>query len=412
MLKGEESNRLIVTNTGDVTATDGSAGGIFYYNTGEIKYADLTNTGTVNGKETLDGGHGGLFGINTGTITYSTLTNGGTVEGGNNVGGLIGKNSGAVQYSSLKNEYGAIVSGIGSNVGGLIGYNTGEIIGGRIDDSGKDLGLYTYKIYNNGEVTGATNVGGLIGNNAVEGNKTGSLIAGYNTGVVTGSGENVGGIAGTNAGIIDQVFNTVMTLDKNGKVVDGAISGVTNVGGIVGSNTGNGTLTNAYNTTDVESSGTKGNIVGENSGTVENVYATNDSGTLFGKIASTVAEAIKNAYSFSDDDNDKTKQGITFIAGNGRNNKNSYGGFSISGKADEETTWRIYEGYNTPLLKVFLTDASYSGDSEFVYNASQQGINEPSKITAADERQAYNNVNSLLQNLTQKNAGSYSVWSS
>ena len=203
-----------------------------------------------------------------------------------------------------------------------------------------------------------------------------------------------------------------MTLDKNGKVVDGAISGVTNVGGIVGSNTGNGTLTNAYNTTDVESSGTKGNIVGENSGTVENVYATNDSGTLFGKIASTVAEAIKNAYSFSDDDNDKTKQGITFIAGNGRNNTNSYGGFSISGKADEETTWRIYEGYNTPLLKVFLTDASYSGDSEFVYNASQQGINDPSKITAADERQAYNNVNSLLQNLTQKNAGSYSVWSS
>ena len=455
-----EITRLQVTNNGTVEATDGTAAGIVYEHDGNIMHADLINTGEVKGNTggTAGGGAehgsgglfgivkegsiisdaalinrgtvtvtegdtsstGGVIGINHGKITNSTLINetaggeGGVVEGGENTGGLIGKNTGDITYSSLINRVGAEVSGT-ENVGGLIGYNTGEIIGGRIDDSGKDLGLYTYKIYNNGEVTGATNVGGLIGNNADEkatNGKQGSLIAGYNTGVVTGSGENVGGIAGTNAGIIDQVFNTVMTLDKNGKVVDGAISGVTNVGGIVGSNTGNGTLTNAYNTTDVESSGTKGNIVGENSGTVENVYATNDSGTLFGKIASTVAEAIKNAYSFSDDDNDKTKQGITFIAGNGRNNKNSYRGFSISGKADEETTWRIYEGYNTPLLKVFLTDASYSGDSEFVYNASQQGINDPSKITAADERQAYNNVNSLLQNLTQKNAGSYSVWSS
>ena len=434
VLNNDDANdRLVIVNTEKVTAHEGGAAGIFYTNKGIINNVEIRNEGMIDGTGNSGNASGGLFGTNSGSITNSILTNTGTVSGTTDTGGLIGNNSGEVDKgstlsnrgtvtgventgglfgtntnnvtnSSLINEVGGIVTGTGENVGGLIGKNTGTITGGRNEADTK----YEHKIYNNGTVSGATNVGGLIGNNAVEGDKTGSLIAGYNTGVVTGSGENVGGIAGTNAGIIDQVFNTVMTALGTGEKV----SGNNNVGGIVGKNEAGATLSNAYNTTDVESVGTKGNIAGENSGTVENVYAMNDSGRLFGKITSAVADTIKNAYSFSDDDEGKTEQGITFIAGNGRNNKNSYGGFSISGKADEETTWRIYEGYNTPLLKVFLTDASYSGDSEFVYNASQQGINDPSKITAADERQAYSNVNSLLQNLTQKNAGTYSVWSS
>ena len=399
LLKGEESNRLIVTNTGDVTATDGSAGGIFYYNTGEIKYADLTNTGTVNGKETLDGGHGGLFGINTGTITYSTLTNGGTVEGGNNVGGLIGKNSGAVQYSSLKNEYGAIVSGIGSNVGGLIGYNTGEIIGGRIDDSGKDLGLYTYKIYNNGEVSGATNVGGLIGNNAVEGDKTGSLIAGYNTGVVTGSGKNVGGIAGTNAGTIDQVFNTIMTgVDNLGATLFGAVTGENNVGGIIGSNTGK--LTNAYNTTGVTGTTNIGNIVGKNTDTVENVYATNETGTLVGDGNAT------DSYSFSEADNEK--EGIIVIEPAAKNKQGSYEQFDFTGGSGTPAVWKIYEGKNgqeangTPLLKVFLTNAEYSGETSFTYNGKNQGLSLDG--VTVDEEKLSDVAKTLLSALEGKNA--------
>ena len=77
------------------------------------------------------------------------------------------------------------------------------------------------------------NIGGLIGNNA----DSGSLTAGYNTGAINASGStNVGGIAGSNAGTIDQVFNTVMT--ENGQ--NQTITGGTNVGGLVGYNEAHG----------------------------------------------------------------------------------------------------------------------------------------------------------------------------
>lgn len=79
VLQGAASNRLTVTNEGNVTAEDGGAAGIFYANTGNISYADITNTGTVTGGSEPDSVTGGLFGTNSGEITNSTLTNTGIV---------------------------------------------------------------------------------------------------------------------------------------------------------------------------------------------------------------------------------------------------------------------------------------------------------------------------------------------
>ena len=431
LLIGEsDENRLKVTNTNTVTATDGSAGGIFYENEGEgeIKYADLTNSGTISGTKnestgglfgvntgnitystltnsgTVTGGKntGGLIGENTGTITNSTLTNSGTVEGGDNTGGLFGSNTGDATKSSLINEYVAKVTG-GENTGGLIGKNTGTIIGGRNDA----YTMYVHKIYNNGTVIGATNVGGLIGYNADEsgttGGKRGSLTAAYNTGLVYvadgGSGENVGGIVGTNAGAISSVFNTVMTAEGSGEI----IRGTTNVGGIVGSNSG--TLTDAYNTTNVEATGTKGNAVGSNSGTVTNVYATNTDGKLIGEGTGTV----ETSYSFSKEDEDK--ENISVIAEANRNDEDSYNSLQNAKDEDGNDVWKFYDGYNTPLLKVFLTKAEYKGDSEFTYNGTAQGLVD-NNIDAADGLVAYRNENSLIQNFQNTNAGDYALWSS
>lgn len=378
LLKGTEDNRITVMNKGTVTATDGGAGGIFHHNNkGDIEYANLTNTGTVIG--TGQESTGGLFGINSGNISHSTLTNSGTVEGGTNTGGLIGKNSGDVSFSSLINEYSAEVTG-GNNTGGLIGYNTGTLTGGR-GTGANGMTLYKYQIYNNGAVSGTDNVGGLIGHNAEDG----ALYAGYNTGAVKGN-DSVGGIAGQNDGSVSSVFNTIMTgLNEDGTTKYGAVTGKTNVGGLVGFNAG--TLTDGYNTTGVESGGTKGNIAGSNSGEVENVYATNNDKN--GMLIGTGNGTVTNGYNY-----DETKKDSA-----------SYEGFFEDGN----DAWRLYEGYSTPLLRVFLTDAKYEGSTnQFTYNANMQGIKDLQKVTAADGlngSQISSIAEVLLTALEQKNAG-------
>ena len=382
-----------IENSGTVIATAGGAAGIIYENTRDL------------GKEGIE-----LTLVNSGKVVgFATNKNHGT-------GGLIGVNSGTITNASLISTVKSAVTG-GWNTGGLIGYNTGEITGGRADNETNGLGYYAYKIYNNGEVTGTQNVGGLIGNNAADG----KLIAGYNTGRVTGvtadtstfdinsitlpedvkmpegtelkdtkdgKGENVGGIAGTNAGILDQIFNFVMMKDKDDKV-----SGVSNTGGVVGSNEQGGELTNAYNATVVKATGNgglKGNAVGLNEGTITNVYAANADGNLIG---SSNGGTATNAYTFIADD---TAQGAKVVSGDGQKQAVSYGGFNF------DDTWKIYEGYGTPLLKVFLTEAKYGGETGIMQTGRPVGL-PISGVTAGDGLEAYNANNSLLVAL--KNAG-------
>ena len=454
----DDNERLKITNTGSVSAIQGGAAGIFYSNNisgtegdtnaNAINNVDITNSGTVTGGTDEKSVTGGLFGINSGNITNSTLSNTGVVTGGGTVGGLIGENTGNATGSAFTNE--GIVEGntnvgglfgtnsgnfstsslintvnaqvIGTqNVGGLIGTNTGTIIGGRneakeTDEDGnvtaeKDS-YYKYQVYNNGTITvtgSGSNIGGLIGNNADEtamGGKKGSLTAGYNTGAINASGSiNVGGIAGSNAGIIDEVFNTVMTADGQNQIITGG----TNVGGLVGNNSG--TLSNAYNTTEVKGNANVGTIIGNNAtNNVSNVYNTWD--TENSKLISK-GNSADNAYNI-----DSNKQ-------------TDYSGL------DFNDTWKIYEGNSNPLLKVFLTnltikDINNEGTSlkEFlnlVYNGKEQDLNikaliDNGFIVVPDEEalKAYYNTlisdsnlgeSYLLDNTDgQKTAGSYNNW--
>lgn len=390
----DENDKLTLSNAGVVKATDGSAGGIFYENKDAMNWVELVNSGTVDGGSQSD--TGGIFGVNSGSAENSVFTNSGTVNGAGDVGGLFGSNSGGFKNSSLFATIDAKVTGTGNNVGGLIGYNTGTITGGRKDADGNDLGLYTYKVYNNGSVEGANNVGGLIGYNADETDNNGTkgyLYAGYNTGVVTATGNNAGGIVGNNEGTVSTVFNTIMTF-VNGEVQEGEVNGQSNVGGLIGMNSG--TLSDAYNTTGVKATAgdVAGNAVGENAtgGTVSNVYATNATDS---KLIGDGIEAV-NGYNLAADDGE-AKMGA------------SYNGFNISDKASDETIWRIYEGYSTPLLRVFLTDASYNGeDNQFTYNADMQGIKDLDNVRAADGlngSEISNIAKVLLTALEQKNAG-------
>lgn len=360
-------------NSNEGTVIGGSyVGGVIGKNDAAIGSKDsaqvgITNEGTVIATK---GGAGGLIGENNAAITNTVMINRGEVHGNNTAndnsgtGGIIGVNMGDITYSSLINEVTGTVTGT-NNVGGLIGVNKADITGGRYTVTGEDAGMYINKIYNNGVINVGTykdedgdgkyvfyeqagsNIGGLIGNNTTENGKTGSLTAGYNTGAINASGStNVGGIAGSNSGTIDQVFNTVITADgKN----TGTITGGTNVGGLVGNNSG--TLSNAYNTTGVTGDYKFGNAVGNNTGEITNIYASNTTGILIG--AGYENGKVYNAYSFVSDD--KSATGV--ITGDAQKESDSYEGFDFD--TDGSGIWKNYDGYSNPLLKVFLTKAYY-----------------------------------------------------
>ena len=444
--------RLQITNTGNVSAETGGAAGIFYNNNitgGEdetnanaINNVDIINSGTVTGGTDAYSITGGLFGINSGNITNSTLTNTGVVTGGGTVGGLIGTNSGSASgsvftndgivegedkvgglfginsgsfnTSSLINTVNAQVTGK-REVGGLIGVNSGNIEGGRLEANGTN-GYYKYQIYNNGTINvteEGTYIGGLFGTNS------GEVKAAYNTGVINaGQSSNVGGIAGVNeqGGKLDQVFNTVMTgVDDEGNTVYGTITGKDNVGGLVGTNSG--TLSNAYNTTDVSGTTNVGNAVGRNeaNATVNNVYDVNNTGNRL------IAENNGNVTgSYSGNEADKKTTGITYVAEGDKLKEDSY-----KDSLNDADTWKFYDGNSNPLLKVFLTDVEIKVDvdeiNEYinnVYNGNAQAITDEDidkliaagAITAPDNFEAYNNAKELINSISHTNAGEYSDW--
>lgn len=444
LYNANDNERLQITNTGSVSATEGGAAGIFYNNniTGSqggtnanaINNADITNSGTVTGGTGEDSVTGGLFGYNSGNITNSTLTNTGTVTGGGTVGGLIGINTGNIEDSSLKNLADITVNGNVKDVGGLIGKNTGTITGGRNEEEHDADGnvtaeadsYYKYQIYNNGTITvngNGSNIGGLIGNNADEltiqdenGNygKKGSLTAGYNTGAINAeSSTNVGGIAGSNSGTIDQVFNTVMTADGNGQ----AITGGDNVGGLVGNNATGGELSNAYNTTDVIGTTNVGNAVGTNSGTISSVFdVTNEGNTLVGAGSGTVTGSYTSA---AKEESADGTNGITYISSDKKNDKESYTSLT------DDSIWKFYDGNQTPLLSVFLTDVNikvdvdkineyinnvYSGDAQAITDEDIDKLIAEGAITAPDNFTAYQNAKELIESISHTNAGGYSDW--
>ena len=353
-------------NAGTVTALAGGAGGIFGTFSGSIVNSYLENKGTVTGYG--DGGTGGIATASSGAVEDSVLVNSGAVcnDGGSNVGGIFGINSGSISRSSLINQYGGQVSGR-DNVGGLFGASSGAVTGGRSGDGG----YYSYRIYNNGHISGRDNVGGLAGVNS------GAFTAAYNTGSVQASGSNAGGIAGMNGGVLDQVFSSIMTEDG----LNAAVSAAASAGGIAGSNLAGGVITNAYSTGGVTGSGA-GALAGVNNGVISKAYG-------YGRLIGGGAEADR---------------GFSIDGGGGWKQLAAYEGFG--------SEWKNYDGYTTPLLRVFLTGVSgYGGSPALVYNGRRQQLDIGAlQVRAADNLQAYANNNSLIVSAAHKDAGVYSGW--
>lgn len=404
-ITGTAEQSVGIVNSGTVIALAGGAGGIIGENSADITHVIMKNEGEVHGNASIEGskeenGTGGIIGVN--------------ADGAN------------ISNSSLMNRVNGNVSGV-ANVGGIIGINHGVITGGR--DANNNY--YKYQIYNNGTIQAGSynatngtitafageNIGGLLGNNS------GTLTAGYNTGVVKAEqSSNVGGIAGTNSGTLDQVFNSVVTVtktetgatDANGRKLynytytdGGAISGASNVGGIVGSNTAEGQLSNAYSTTAVAGNSNVANIVGSNAGQVSNIYGYAANRNT--NVTNVNGGTVRNSYIIKEDGT---------LAENGKDAK-KLDSYDFDNK---DTTWKLYDKRTNPLLKVFLTKVTVDGDLQkgWVYDATNHldihgWINSGKLKTndaANDAFAAYNNNNSLLQGEELKNVGTgtYSSW--
>ena len=174
----------------DVVGVD-AVSGLVGYNYGAVIASETT--GEVSG----DDGVGGLVGENDGTITrsrsFATATPAPQPPACSpppcisisfdfpGIGGLVGVNRGDITSSYAT---GAVD---GYPAGGLTGYNGGTIVSS----------------YATGPVTG-TIVGGLVGRN---GFGPGRIYASYATGSVSG-GLDVGGLVGTNDGLIDSSYAT------------------------------------------------------------------------------------------------------------------------------------------------------------------------------------------------------------
>ena len=217
-----------------VSASNGAQlGGLVGTNGGTIRNSSFS--GTVTDKDYA--GAGGLVWLNTasGQIINSYST--GDVIGlkAMTLAGLVLWNEGAISGSSAS---GSVTSTENSeHNGGLVGWNKAT---GTITNS-----------YATGNVIGGGGAGGLVGENEAGGQVTNSYATGNVGTNGTGAGTYSGGLVGTNAGSLANVYST------------GSVTGLYNNGGLVGLN--GGSIANAY-ASGIVTGGESGGLIGRHSG--------------------------------------------------------------------------------------------------------------------------------------------------
>ena len=227
--------------------------GFFGYNGGKI-----SNVGILNSYFCGFSRVGGVCGYNSSTITncYNKGVVDGTADAAGSFGGVCGCNLGI-----LTNCYNTGIVKGQSFVGGVSGDNNKTIT----------------NCYNTGIVSGQSYVGGIDGDNS------GTITNCNNEGKVSGTEDSVGGVSGDNNKTITNCYNTgivsgqsyvggVNGYNKNGTIINcyttGEVNGTgSHVGGVIGMNLSNGTITNCYYDITVYT----GAAIGTNSGTTTKI---------------------------------------------------------------------------------------------------------------------------------------------
>lgn len=273
-IKDSVANSAVTSSAGDANAL----GGVIGINYGSNAEADVVESlGIVNGK---------YKGVNASEEIVVRATE--------NIGGIAGVSYNGATISNAYNE--AHISG-SNGVGGIVGY------------SGVGNG-YTGA---NNTITNAVNAGSIIGSsegltNTKAVHNTGGLVGNSqysdisnarNTGAISGE-SNVGGMVGTNG-----AESILKNVTNDGSA---AIEGKTNVGGIAGVNAGyiNAEESQLINNGTIYGNNTVGGIAGLNTGTIKNtnsnitLYATGKDAMYFGGVAGRNEGTITSATNTGD----------------------------------------------------------------------------------------------------------------
>lgn len=223
-----------------------------------------------------NGDYVGLFGAISKEASILNLSIKGSVCGLTNVGGIVGLNQGRIENCENRCTVLSAQDATAMNIGGICGHNIGTIINS----------------YNFVRVSGSgANVGGIAGINAVDG----KIEKCFNTGNVESKYYSVGGIAGNNDAEISECFNNA------------SVKGYSTIGGISGSCTATGIIENCYNTSVITASyNMAGGISGTSEGAIYNSYNCADivagsyAGAICGYVANTDTTIIDSCFFSSD----------------------------------------------------------------------------------------------------------------
>ena len=229
------------------------------------------------------------------------------------------------------------------NVGGLVGENLGTI---------SDCSA-------TGDVTGSgVNVGGLVGVNKNKGSTNATISACYATGNVTGRGTWVGGLVGQNSsGTISACYAT------------GNAHGDNNVGGLVGLND-SGTISACYATGNASGERSIGGLLGgSNGGTIRACYATGDAnGSTFaigGLVGGSRGVTISACYSTGNANGNNNVGGLLGVNQSGTIT-NSYFDSDVSNRSASDPFDKTTAQLQTPTAYDGNADAT---DGSSIYEA-------------------------------------------
>ena len=263
------------------TSSFDSIGSLVDYNAGKIEKirstANVENTAGTVGVKGLEitlstsqdndgkrGIAGGIVGTNLESAevyncTVSTSSSStGTVKASIAGGVIVGLNYGKIEMCVGNGCFGAWNSKeTGKSLsnysygGAIVGINAGQVLKCTVNGSGKVL-AQRYEDENAASSAAGTNnvnIGGIAGYNT----QGATISECYFSGVRVHGDENVGGIAGLNAGAISDCYVEGIVQSTN---ILTYIGGRTNVGGIVGKLEATGTVENCYSTANVFAYGT------------------------------------------------------------------------------------------------------------------------------------------------------------
>lgn len=241
----------------------------------------------------------GLFSTVDGVVRDLTLVNF-TIEGNDYVGALAGLQQGAVERVSVK---GGTMTGA-NEVGGLVGKNSAGIsdssstsavvgassVGGLVGVNGSGASLS--RSFAGGTTSGVSAVGGLVGYNY----GGAAIDQCFATGLVLGNGS-LGGLVGasTNSATITQSFSS------------GPVTGTDNstnyqVGGLVGYCASSAIIDESYASGQVTATGvSSGSLVGHNSALVTNSFAPEGTLAIVGSGAVDASCALLSSYEFAEE---------------------------------------------------------------------------------------------------------------